>query len=145
MRLKPAVYSLLISFACITGCSKDEQVPAPLPQTTQNLTGMGNRVWKIQEIDINGIPQTLTLAQKGYTKTYTVEAGKTTNGKVVSSDGYSGDWSFPSEKILQENYNNDAQFQGIQVLYTINELTATKLDVSYTKNGQLTREVYIAF
>ena len=145
MRLKLAAYSLLISFACITGCSKDEQVPVPLPQTTQNLTGMGNRVWKIQEIDINGIPQTLTLAQKAYTKTYTVEAGKTTNGKVVSSDGYSGDWSFTSEKILQENYNNDAQLQGIQVVYTINELTATKLDVSYTKNGQLIREMYIAF
>ena len=145
MKLKQAVYTLLISFAFFTGCSKDEQPPLPLPQTTQNLTGMGNRVWKIQEIDINGIPQTLTNAQKGYNKTYTVDAGKTTTGKVVSSDGFTGDWSFPSEKIFQEYYNNDAQLQGIQVVYTINELSATKLDVSYTKNSQLIREVYIAF
>ena len=145
MKLKQVVYSLLVSFVFLTGCSKDEQPPVPLPQTTQNLTGMGNRVWKIQEIDINGIPQALTVAQKGYSKTYTVDAGKTTSGKVVSSDGYAGDWSFPSEKTLQEYYNNDAQLQGIQIVYTLNELTATKLDVSYTKNNQLIREVYIGF
>lgn len=142
MKLSQILSAMLVSFVFFTGCAKDQQTPEPLPQPTQNLTGMGNHSWKIQEVYINGVAQTLTAPQKTFVKAYSVDTGKTTSGKVTTTEGYVGNWIFLTTQTLQETYSNNSQ-PPLQIVYTINELSPTRLDVSYSINNELRREVYI--
>lgn len=142
MRVSNVLYASLVSFVMITGCSKDEQAPVPLPQPTQYLIGMGNHSWKIQEVYINGVAQTLTAMQKTLVKTYRVDTGNTTSGKVTTNEGFTGNWDLQSAQTLQESFSLYPQIPG-SIVYTINELSSTRLDVSYTLNNELRREVFI--
>lgn len=142
MRVSRVLYASLVSFVMFTGCSRDEQAPIPLPQPTQYLIGMGNHSWKIQEVYINGVAQTLTAMQKTMVKTYRVDAGNTTSGKVTTNEGVTGNWDLLSAQTLQETYSNYPQMP-VPITYTIHELSSTRLDVSYTINNELRREVFI--
>lgn len=142
MSVSKVFIALLVSVVIYSGCSKDQQAPTPLPQPTQYLIGMGNHSWKIQEVYINGVAQTLTAMQKTLVKTYRVDPGNTTSGKVTTNEGYTGNWDLQSAQTLQETFNLYPQIPG-PIVYTINELSSTRLDISYTLNNELRREVFI--
>ena len=125
------------------GCSKNEAVLTPQQQAIKNLTGLGNRFWQLQDLYVNNIRQTLSIQQKGYNKTYTLIIGAESNGTLMNSDGYKGVWEIVGDKQLKETFTNISGLP-VQITYIINELSGNKLDISYTVNNTLVREVYYA-
>jgi len=125
------------------GCSKNEAVLTPQQQAIKNLTGLGNRFWQLQDLYVNNIRQTLSTQQKGYNKTYTLIIGAESNGTLMNSDGYKGVWEIVGDKQLNETFTNISGLP-VQITYIINELSGNKLDISYTVNNTLVREVYYA-
>ncbi len=125
------------------GCSKNEAVLTPQQQAIKNLTGLGNRFWQLQDLYVNNIRQTLSTQQKGYNKTYTLIIGAESNGTLMNSDGYKGVWEIVGDKQLKETFTNISGLP-VQITYIINELSGNKLDISYTVNNTLVREVYYA-
>ena len=140
------IFSLFAIIFCTTlfmGCSKNEEVLTPQQQAIKNLTGLGNRFWQLQDLYINNIRQTLTTQQKSYNKTYTLIVGEEKSGTLMNSDGYKGVWELVGDKQLKETITNISGLP-VQITYIINELSGNKLDISYTVNNTLVREVYYA-
>lgn len=125
------------------GCSKNEEVLTPQQQAIKNLTGLGNRFWQLQDLYVNNIRQALSTQQKGYNKTYTLMIGAESSGTLMNSDGYKGVWEIVGDKQLKETITNISGLP-VQITYIINELSGNKLDISYTVNNILVREVYYA-
>ena len=76
---------------------------------------------------MNNAAQPLTPAQAIYTKTYKNDY------TWKDSDGYSGTFTVPSTKELQEVTAN-AQGGPLTITYTIVEFTSTELTIEYTYN-----------
>ena len=136
-------FTIIFCTILFIGCSKNEAVLTPQQQAIKNLTGLGNRFWQLQDLYVNNIRQTLSTQQKGYNKTYTLIIGAESNGTLMNSDGYKGVWEIVGDKQLKETFTNISGLP-VQITYIINELSGNKLDISYTVNNTLVREVYYA-
>ena len=136
-------FTIIFCTILFIGCSKNEAVLTPQQQAIKNLTGLGNRFWQMQDLYVNNIRQTLSTQQKGYNKTYTLIIGAESNGTLMNSDGYKGVWEIVGDKQLKETFTNISGLP-VQITYIINELSGNKLDISYTVNNTLVREVYYA-
>lgn len=145
MKTTTTLLTILICSILFVGCSKgpDEVVPADV-KVARLLTGLGNRYWHLKEVYLNNVPQTLSDPQKMYTKTYTVNASKPTAGTYVDSDGQTGTFNVTDANHIEEAFVT-AGGVGLIVTYTINEISETKLDVIFSANGKLERQVYYAY
>lgn len=135
---------LVGAFLFLAGCKQEQVSLTPVQQAVKNLTGIGNRYWRLQAVYINDVPQTLTNAQKQYNKTYTIFPDEDSSGFFANSDGFKGVWVMPSPSQLKETITNTGG-QPVVLLYTILELSTNKLDFSYEVNNTKTRETYYAF
>jgi hypothetical protein len=135
----------LVSFFLLTGCSKTQ---APVVSgdvaTAQFLTGVGNKYWHLKEVYVNNVPQVLTDYQMKYTKTYTINSSKPTSGTFTDSDGLTGTWNVTDAKHIEEAFVTGGGV-GLLISYTVNDINDTKLDVIYSSNNKLEREVYYAY
>lgn len=133
----------LLAFS-IPGCKQVEVVLTPVQKAVKDLTGIGNRYWRLQAVYTNDAPQVLTDAQKQYNKTYTIFPDENATGFFANSDGYKGVWELTSITSLKETITNTPG-QPIIIQYTILELTPNKLDITYEINNTKIRETYISF
>ncbi len=135
---------IILCLQLLVSCTREVPV-VPLSQPVQNLIGNINRTWRLTELYLNGSMQTLTTQQKNYAKTYKLSSGQIDSGTVTNTDGFVGDWVLPSAQLLRETFTLNSQPQQVQIIYTVIEISSSKLDVSYIQNGTLTREVYYAY
>lgn len=145
MKTVISLFTITICFFLFTGCTKSD--PPALTQQQQdvnNLVGMGNKVWRLKQVFIQAIPQTLTDAQMKYTKTYTLDPSSLFSGSFTDSDGFSGTWKLNPSRELKETIMNNPS-GSIQILYDVNDVTESKLDIEYTQNLKTVREVYNAY
>ena len=139
------LFTITICFILFTGCTKSD--PTALTQQQQdvnNLVGMGNKVWRLKQVYVQSIPQTLTDAQMKYIKTYTLDPASSFSGSFTNSDGFSGTWKLNTSRELKETIMNNPA-GSIQLLYDVNDITEFKLDIQYTQNLKTVREVYNAY
>jgi hypothetical protein len=139
--------SLFILVSCLlcTACSKTDEPIEPKQQVVQHLTGLGNKVWRIKEIYVNGVKQTLTNSQLAYTKTYTTYGySEAYTGVFSDSDGSLGNWKVIDATHMLDTITNNPG-GNVDLNLTINHLDANNMDVEYTKNGQTVRSVYFAY
>ena len=143
MKIIFSIFTIIFCTTLFMGCNKNEAVLTPQQVAIKNLTGLGNRYWQLQDLYVNNTRQTLTTQQKSYNKTYTLIIGAESNGTLMNSDGYKGVWEIVGDKQLKETFTNISGLP-VQITYIINELSGNKLDISYTVNNTLVREVYYA-
>ncbi|MBV9988296.1 MAG: hypothetical protein JO301_11485 [Chitinophagaceae bacterium] len=125
-------------------CNKTTVSLSSREQTVQYLTGTGNRYWKIRELYINGVQQTLTSAQLDYWKVYTVPIGDPdAPGSFSTMDGYIGSWELTQPDQITERILNLPNGP-VSYLLKILKLGTYEMDVEYTANGVVTRTVYFA-
>lgn len=132
--------------SAFSGCSKTPDTPKrPEDLVVQNLVGMGNRIWFIRQLYLNGTMQTLTAAQSKYWKSYTVALTDpdSTSGTFADSDGYRGTWDLKSVTSIDETILNQPS-GSVPVPLNINKLDAHTMDVQYIANGSMVRIVYYA-
>jgi hypothetical protein len=132
--------------SAFSGCSKTPDTPTrPEDLVIQNLVGMGNRIWFIRQLYLNGTMQTLTAAQSKYWKSYTVALTDpdSTSGTFADSDGYRGVWDLKSVTSIDETILNQPS-GAVPVPININKLDAHTMDVQYIANGSMVRIVYYA-
>lgn len=139
---------LVISF--FSGCAKDTALPETQEdKITRLLTGAGNKVWRLKEVYITNVKQTLTDYQSKYTKTYTaslanLDPSNPKTGTFTNSDGYAGTWKLTDNAAkVAETINNGTA--AVAISYSINAFTETLMDVEFTYNNKLQREVYYAY
>lgn len=145
MKTVITLFTITICFILFTGCTKsDPPVISQQQQNVNNLVGMGNKVWRLRQVYIQTIPQTLTDAQMKYTKTYTLDPASSFSGSFTNSDGFSGTWKLNTSRELKETITNNPA-GSIQLLYDVNDITEFKLDIQYTQNLKTVREVYNAY
>lgn len=145
MKTVITLFTITICFILFTGCTKsDPTVISQQQQDVNNLVGMGNKVWRLKQVYIQTIPQTLTDAQMKYTKTYTLDPSSSFSGSFTNSDGFSGTWKLNTSRELKEIIMNNPG-GSVQLLYDVNEITEFKLDIQYTQNLKTVREVYNAY
>jgi hypothetical protein len=140
-------YSLLVLLSCVLSiaCSKTDEPVEPKQQVVQYLTGLGNKIWRIQEVYVNGTKQTLTASQLTYTKTYTTYGySEAYTGVFSDSDGSLGNWKVVDATHIHDTITNNPG-GNIDLDLTIRHLDANNMDVEYTKNGQTVRSVYFAY
>ena len=138
---------LFVFLSCLifTACSKTDEPIEPKQQVVKHLTGLGNKVWHIKEIYVNGTKQTLTTSQLAYIKTYTNYGyNEAYTGVFSDSDGSLGNWKIVDTTHIHETITNTPG-PNIDLDLTIKYLDATNMDVEYTKNGQTVRSVYFAY
>lgn len=136
----------MIFVSAFSGCSKSPDAPArPEDVVVQNLVGMGNRIWFIKQIYVNGTLQTLTAAQSKYWKSYTVAVTDpdSTSGTFADSDGYRGTWDLRNVTTIDETITNQPS-GAVPVPININKLDTHSMDVQYIANGSMIRIVYYA-
>lgn len=141
-------FTILIILVCsilFFGCAKTvDTVEAPEAKVSRLLTGIGNRYWHLSKIYVNNIQQTLSDAQMKYTKTYTIDPTKQNAGKFTNSDGLSGTWAITGSINYIESFVSGGG-AGLQVNYLILDISENTLDVQYSANNKLVREVYYAY
>ncbi|MES2330966.1 MAG: hypothetical protein V4539_15290 [Bacteroidota bacterium] len=137
--------TILICSILATGCSKPDEVVPNDVRVARLLTGVGNKVWHLKKVYTNNVEQVLTGYQLSYTKTYTVSPGKQTSGTFTNSDNLFGTWAMSDAGNKIEESFVSGGGQGFILPYSINEITETTMDVMYSSNGKLTREVYYAY
>src|SRR6478609_1387791 len=96
---------LFVFLSCLifTACSKSDEPIEPKQQVVKYLTGLGNKVWRIKEIYVNGVKQTLTTSQLAYTKTYTTYLyNESYTGVFSDSDGSLGNWKIVNATLIHE-------------------------------------------
>ena len=145
MKTTLTLLTLTFAFILFTGCSKtDAPVISQQQQDVNYLVGIGNKVWRLKQVFVQTVPQTLTDAQMKYTKTYTLDPSSSFSGSFTNSDGFNGTWKLNTSRELKETIiNNPAG--SVQVLYDVNGITDSKLDIQYTLNLKTVREVYYAY
>lgn len=145
MKITLQFFAITFCAILLSGCSKNGDAPVSEEQkVVNNLTGIGNRVWRLSKVFVNGVEQALTSDQKRYTKTYTLNPTMTLAGTFTNSDNNFGQWFTNGPRALIEIIVTIGGIQ-VQIDYLIREITETTLDIQYTKNGQTIREVYYAF
>jgi hypothetical protein len=146
MTTKTTLLTFLICAVLFTGCSKnDEEIVANNVRVARLITGLGNRYWHLKEIYLNNVMQTLTDYQKSFTKTYTIDPSTQASGTFTNSDNLVGTWKLDATgtEWKEEFISNGGQ--AIVLMYSINSVTETKMDVYYPSNGKFVREVYYAY
>ncbi len=141
-------FKISIISICIilfTGCSKNDVVLTPGEQAIKNLTGDGNRYWRLSKIFDNNVPQTLTSDQLKYTKTYTINPANRFTGTFTNRDNYKGTWYMDSNATLLTEIIDNNQAGPVKIDYIIVEVTESKLDIFYVSNMRKIEEVYYAF
>lgn len=132
-------------FILFSGCSKtDAPVITQQQQDVNYLVGIGNKVWRLKQVFVQTVPQTLTDAQMKYTKTYTLDPASAFSGTFTNSDGFNGTWKINTSRELKETIMNNPA-GSVQVIYDVLNLTDSKLDIQYTMNLKTVREVYYAY
>lgn len=138
-------FAILFCVILITGCSKTgDVVLSPEAQVVKYLTGGINRVWRLNQLFVKGVEQTLTGDQKKYTKTFTVDPAQKLIGAYTDSDGNYGEWFVTGGQTFQITFTTSGGGQYV-VPYTIRGIGDDKLDIQYTLNQQTIREVYYAY
>lgn len=137
---------ILLTLTCIIllgACTPSVVVPADSRDAIiKNLTGSGNKRWFLRKSFLNNVEQTLTDAQQKYWKDYTITAAQSYMGTWVDENGWEGKWRMPNTQEIPETVTNNVS--AVIKPYVINSITATELDVEYTLNLVITREVYHA-
>lgn len=143
MKTTFTLFTILLTAALFTGCSKTTEVPLTKEeQAARYLTGTGNKLWRLKAIKVNDVPQTITSP---YTKTYTMVAPQTTQGKFTDYDNYFGDWTMKGATAMQEVFQQiGGTGYGVRD-YTIVMLNDTVLDMYYVANNQKVEELYNAY
>ena len=137
--------TILIFALLLTGCSKtNDVVETPEAKLVRLLTGVGNKYWHLNKIFINTVPQALTSAQLAFTKTYTINPEIENSGIFSNSDGISGKWKISSAIAFYESFVTGGGV-GIQLDYTVIDISETVLDIQYKSNNKLVEEVYYAY
>jgi hypothetical protein len=117
----------LVVVVAISGCGKDVSIFSSTRVVVGGLTNYGTRTWRLKALFINNAAQVLTPAQAIYTKTYKNDF------TWKDSDGYSGTFSVPNTKEIEEVTAN-ALGGPLTIKYTIVDFTQTELTVEYTYN-----------
>ena len=128
--------------ALFAGCSKTNEVPITSEQQViNNLTGNGNKVWRLTKTFVNSVEQTLTSDQLKYTKTYSISPAQTLAGTFTNTDGNNGKWALNGLINLIEVIQNNLAGP-VQISYIINGITENTLDIEYSTNFKTVRELY---
>ena len=137
--------TILIFGLLLTGCSKtNDVVETPEAKLARLLTGIGNKYWHLNKIFINTVPQALTSAQLAFTKTYTINPAIADSGIFTNSDGINGKWTITGSKQYYESFVTGGGV-GIQLDYTVLDISETTMDIQYKSNNKLVEEVYYAY
>ena len=143
--MKTTLQFFAIVFCAIlfSGCGKAGDTPAVSDEQklANLLSGNGNKVWKLNKVLVNGVDQTLTMDQKKYTKTYTINISVKTGGSFTNSGGDYGEWFVTGSRAFSEFITTIGGSQ-YQVDYIIRDVSESLLDIQYNKNGQTAREIY---
>jgi len=130
----------------LAGCSKDPDTHLTKEeQVAQFLSGNGNRVWRLKAIKVNDVPQQLTTAQLMYTKTYTMVAPQTTQGKFTDYDNYYGEWTMLGATAMKEIFQQIGGGGYGKRDYTILLINDNTLNMYYVDNNTKVEELYNAF
>jgi hypothetical protein len=124
-------FLFLSILALISACTKTETPPAETPKSNfENLVGTTSKVWGISELYINDTLFPLDNVQLQYTKTYKKD------NSFEDSDGFKGTYTLSADgKTLVETTTSGGT--GVNT-YTVNSISASKLDVKLTSNGTST-------
>ena len=145
MKLTLQLFTFVFCAALFAGCSKTNEVTITREQQVVNyLTGNGNKVWRLTNIFVNSVEQTLTSDQLKYTKTYSISPTQTLAGTFTNTDGNKGKWALNGPISLIEIIQNNPAGP-VQISYIINGITENKLDIEYTANFKTVRELYNAY
>jgi hypothetical protein len=151
MKTKFTLLTILICSILFVGCSGDKDVPETREErVVRYLTGVGNKYWHLKEVYVNMVKQNLTDHQQKFTITYTADPSNSDplnakTGTFINSDGLSGKWKLTSDGTeLQQTYLNNSGGP-VKVVYSINSITESTLDIEYLENMTLVREVYYAY
>lgn len=128
MRLLTIFLSIAI-YCSFLGCTKDEILVA------EYLTNKSSRTWKLKELYINESRQTLTPAQRIYTKTYKNDY------TWLDSDGYNGTFTVDGKSALHETTENTTGGPS-SIDYSITNIQTTYFSIEYTLNQDKYRFVY---
>jgi spore cortex formation protein SpoVR/YcgB (stage V sporulation) len=94
------------------------------------LTGpLKTRTWQLESYLINALPQTLTLNQRRYFKTFQ------NSGQFIDADGSSGKWQMPILDSLVEKYENFPSGTPAIQGYKIISISNQNLILQYVING----------
>jgi hypothetical protein len=94
---------------------------------TKNISGIGK--WKLSNLSISFVSQSLSPVQANYTKQYTID------GKFSDTDGSIGTWSMPDANTLIENFSNYNSGIIVTQQYKINSINGSQLNLTYTSNA----------
>ncbi len=128
MRLFTIFLSIAI-YCSFLGCTKDEILVA------EYLTNKSSRTWKLKELYINESRQTLTPAQRIYTKTYK------TDYTWLDSDGYNGTFTIDGKSSLHETTENTTGGP-LTIDYSITNIQTNYFSIEYTINQDKYKFVY---
>jgi hypothetical protein len=123
--------SIIVFTMILCSCSKSSTEDIIFAQSnilTKNYSGIGK--WKLSNLSIAFVSQSLSQVQAAYTKQYTIA------GNFSDTDGSIGTWSMPNPTTLVENYNNFSSGVIVTQTYKINIINASQLNLSYTNNGK---------
>jgi hypothetical protein len=123
------IFLSIILLCSFLGCSKDEVLVA------EYLTNRSSKTWKLKSLYINDANQTLTPAQRIYTKTYK------TDFTWVDSDGYNGTFTVDGKTALLEITEN-ATGGPVTINYSITDIQTTYFSIEYTLNQDKYKFVY---
>lgn len=137
--------TILIFTLLLTGCSKtNDVVETPEAKLVRLLTGVGNKYWHLNKMFINTVPQSLTSSQLMYTKTYTINPSVSDAGIFSDSDGLTGKWTITGSKQFYESFVTGGGV-GIQLDYTVLDITETSMDIQFKSNNKLVEQIYYAY
>jgi hypothetical protein len=119
------VIFIVVSFASINGCKKDNVV-TPIEFQKQLLAGIGTfqntqRKWKIDSVHVNGSPITLTPIQKNYYKIFVYD------GSYSDYDLNEGEWQINTLDKLKQ----------VIVYKSTGKIDSTLFDITKLNNYQL--------
>jgi hypothetical protein len=122
-----SIVVLALLFCNCTKNSSEDMVIAQKNLLSKNTSGIGK--WKLTNLSISFVSQSLSPVQSAYTKQYTIA------GNFSDSDGSMGSWSMPDPTTLIENFTNFSSGVSVSQTYKINSITATQLNLTYTNNA----------
>jgi len=124
-----SIFLSIVLYCSFLGCTKDEVLVA------EYLTNRSSKTWNLKSLYINDAKQTLTPAQRIYTKTYK------TDFTWVDSDGYNGTFTVEGKTALHETTEN-ATGGPVTIDYSITNIQTTYFSIEYTLNQDKYKFVY---
>jgi hypothetical protein len=147
MRSTRQVALVVLFSMSLAACNKKVEVLSPEEQAVKYITGLGNRYWKIRELYVNGTPQSLTAAQLGYWKVYTLSiiSPDAMGGRFADASGLLGSWTLSKTGTKIDETVENLPGGPVSYVLTILKLGPNDMDVEYTANGSTVRTVYFAY